>query len=93
MALGKTAKRQNEAAEKVGWDLIRELRRTRENMRRLQSMFDLITDEQLIESCIYEMKAAATRMDYLIRCARAQGIACPMERFIDYEMTSPLGSR
>ena len=42
----------------------------------VQSRFDMETDNDLIEGCIYELESLRAQYRYLLRRARKDGVAC-----------------
>jgi len=42
----------------------------------VQSRFEMETDPDLIEGCIYELESLRAQYRYLLKTARQQGIAC-----------------
>ena len=42
----------------------------------VQSRFDMETDSDLIEGCIYELESLRAQYRYLLRRARMDGVAC-----------------
>ena len=42
----------------------------------VQSRFDMETDNDLIEGCIYELESLRAQYRYLLRRARNEGISC-----------------
>lgn len=42
----------------------------------VQSRFDMETDSDLIEGCIYELESLRAQYRYLLRKARNDGVAC-----------------
>ena len=65
--------------------LLDEIGRVSARIRQVQQLFDLSTDDGMIDSCIYELHALHARMGYLLRRAREDGVVCPVERMLDYE--------
>ena len=45
-------------------------------MDAVQQRFQMETDPDLIESCIYELESLRARYRYLLRTARKEGITC-----------------
>ncbi len=45
-------------------------------MDAVQSRFEMETDPDLIEGCIYELESLRAQYRYLLRTARKEGIAC-----------------
>lgn len=55
-------------------DVIGEINTVKEQLRNVQNRFDLYTDFDLTESCIYEMEALEARYRYLIKKAKNQNV-------------------
>lgn len=55
-------------------DVIAEINAVKEQLRNVQNRFDLYTDFDLTESCIYEMEALEARYRYLIKQAKSQNV-------------------
>lgn len=55
-------------------DVIAEINAVKEQLRNVQNRFDLYTDFDLTESCIYEMEALEARYRYLIKQAKNQNV-------------------
>ncbi len=53
-------------------DVIEEINTVKEQLRNVQNRFDLYTDSDLTEACIYEMEALEARYRYLIKKAKNQ---------------------
>ena len=51
-----------------------ELRRAQGELALAYRQFDLATDPELVESCVYQISAAKARCNYLIRAIKAR---CP----------------
>lgn len=48
-----------------------DMKRLEAEIRRNESLFNLVTDENLIDALIFERNANEARMNYLLRCARS----------------------
>lgn len=55
---------------------IETIRELCERMETVQSRFEMETDPDLIEGCIYEMEAIRAQYRYWLRVARDEGIVC-----------------
>jgi len=58
-------------------ELIYQIRKTTEKIKELEGLFALETDDDLIESRIYEINAQHARYRFLLKCAREGGVRCP----------------
>lgn len=59
--------------------LLREIKETSGWIRTLEQSFELQSDPDLIEACIYEINANKARYRHLLKEARREGISCPAE--------------
>ena len=57
--------------------LLEELRLTQQNLRRVEQLFNLTSDEDLTESFIYESNALSSRYRFLLHMARERGLTLP----------------
>ncbi|MBD5103932.1 MAG: DUF2508 family protein [Ruminococcaceae bacterium] len=55
-------------------ELVEEMERLSELILRNEEVFNMTTDEQLIEAVIYEQKALRHRFAYLLKTAKEKGI-------------------
>lgn len=56
--------------------ILRELRAVSEKIRCAQSRFDLVCENDLVESCIYELESLHAKYRFLLQKARQMGIRC-----------------
>ena len=57
--------------------LVEEIEAIKAQLRNVQNRFDLYTDFDMTDSCIYEMEALEARYRYLIKRAKEEsGLAC-----------------
>ena len=49
------------------------LKQTKQALQQAYASFDVMTDPDLVESCIFEIKAASARYNYLLRTMKALG--------------------
>ena len=56
--------------------LLKELNGVKEKLRWAETKFNLLEDEDLIESSIYEMNALTARYGFLIKMAKEKKISC-----------------
>lgn len=54
-------------------DIKNELKETSEQIKRAETRFNFLTDENLIEAQIYELRALRARYSYYLKLARAFG--------------------
>lgn len=54
--------------------LLEELADLQQQISAVNSQFDILTDEELISACCFQMKALSTRYDRLLREARLRGL-------------------
>lgn len=55
-------------------ELVEEMERLSELILRNEEVFNMTTDEQLIEAVIYEQKSLRQRFAYLLKTAKEKGI-------------------
>ncbi|HIZ56153.1 MAG TPA: YaaL family protein [Firmicutes bacterium] len=55
-------------------DLLMEIAEIRSRIECVKNRFDLLTDPDLIDACIYEMEGLERRYGYLLKRARTLGI-------------------
>jgi len=55
----------------------------------VENAFDLVSDESLIEACIYQRKALLARYDHCIRRAKELGLDC-LPRLKEWKEVLPL---
>ena len=67
-------KSKNKSAAVYNDDVIEEINTVKEQLRNVQNRFDLYTDFDLTESCIYEMEALEARYRYLIKKAKNRNV-------------------
>lgn len=65
------AKKERQEALRQRDELIGELRECRLQLEHTDSMFNLVCDPDLVESCIYQYRALQARYDGLLLAARA----------------------
>lgn len=66
---------QNRKVENTGGnDILLELDSVKQNLEMVAARFNYQNDPDLLEACIYEMKALNARYRYLTREARRQGL-------------------
>lgn len=56
--------------------LIDEIQEIKAMLKNVQNRFDLFTDFDLTDACIYEMEALEARYRYLIKQAKEKNISC-----------------
>ena len=56
--------------------LLRELQRIQDKLMWAETKFNLLEDEDLIESSIYEINALTARYGFLIKMAKEKQISC-----------------
>ena len=66
----RTAKRLLEKRMKERASLRENIERLEEEIKKTESIFNLTTDEYLLESAIYEQNAQKAKMNYLLRLAK-----------------------
>ena len=55
-------------------DIIQELERITEMFRANEQLFDMMTDEKMIEAIIFEQRSLQARYAYLLNVAKEKGI-------------------
>jgi len=55
-------------------DVLRQLKDVTTQLKRIYQHYNLLTDEDLIESCIYEMQAINARYSHLIKIAKQRNL-------------------
>ena len=55
-------------------EIIRELERITEQFRANEQLFNMMTDDEMIEAVIYEQRALQSRYAHLLKLAREKGI-------------------
>ena len=55
-------------------DIIQELERITEMFRANEQLFDMMTDDKMIESIIFEQRSLQARYAYLLKVAKDKGI-------------------
>ena len=73
-------KEEREAMEQYR-DLLRDLELLRAQIERVDSNFNMTTDEDLVESYIYESNALAARYRFLLREAKKQKSRLGIQKF------------
>ena len=61
-------------------EIILEIRNICSQLDACYQRFEYELDNDLVESCIYEMEALKARYRYLLKTARDKRITCPMEK-------------
>ena len=56
--------------------ILREIRAVSEKIRCAQSLFDLVCDDDLVESCIFELESLNAKYRFWLQKARRLGIRC-----------------
>lgn len=56
-------------------ELLTAIREVRQRLENVNARFDMESEGDLIESCIYEMESLRARYRYLLRQAKQQGVA------------------
>ena len=67
-----TKERENQEAIEQYREILRDLERLRTQIEQVDSNFNMATDEDLVESYIYEANALAARYRFLLREAKEQ---------------------
>lgn len=67
----RTAKKQEENDS-----VLREIRAVSEKIRCAQSRFNLVCEDDLVESCIYELESLNARYRFLLQKARQMELRC-----------------
>lgn len=62
--------------------LLSEIQASKESLDRAYSNFENMTDPELIDCSIYELKAAQTRYEYLLACAKEYDMCCLYDQVI-----------
>ncbi len=62
-------------------DIIREIKQTQKEIDRAYERFQNLTDNDLLEACIYELQALKSRHSFYLKRAKEQGISCGEEIF------------
>ena len=60
----------NAVSESPRKELLQELNQTRKALALAQANFNLVSEPQLIEACIYEILSLQAKSDYLLRCLK-----------------------
>lgn len=68
-----------QAQKKENSRLLREIKETSGWIRTLEQSFELQSDPDLIEACIYEINANKARYRHLLKQAKREGISCTAE--------------
>ncbi len=55
--------------------ILAEIKKVSGQIARIESCFQMTSDEDLIDSCIYEMESLNARYRYLLRKAREEGVS------------------
>ena len=62
--------------------LLSQIKKSKESLDLAYSNFENMTDPELIDCSIYELKAAQARYEYLISCAKDYDMACLYDQVI-----------
>ncbi|MDD5949326.1 MAG: YaaL family protein [Lachnospiraceae bacterium] len=62
--------------------LLSEIKETKESIDLAYSNFENMTDPELIDCSIYELKAAQMRYEYLLSCAKEYDMSCLYDQVI-----------
>lgn len=80
LALAKPVKTEDEL-------LIMELASVREQIEICRARFDLLSDEDLTEACIYELSALQSKYRYLLKKVKESHIHCAFVKQMELERT------
>ena len=69
----------------VDHGILKEISDIKERIKSATSKFNNESDEDLIEACIYELKANEARYDYLIKIAKDSKMSCNALCFVNKE--------
>ena len=75
--MGNALKKALVKTEEQPHELLIAIRDTCRRMDNAKLRFEMESDSDLIEACIYEMESLRARYRYLLRMARMQGITAP----------------
>ena len=75
--MGNALKKALVKTEEQPHELLTAIRDTCRRMDNAKLRFEMESDSDLIEACIYEMESLRARYRYLLRMARMQGITAP----------------
>ncbi len=73
-------KRPKEEAPDAGSQILHTLRQLEQEIQRNEAMFDLTSESDLMDACIYEGQALRSRYRYYHTLARSMGIRCRESR-------------
>lgn len=72
--IGKIKQRQKKEPSGVEYDLLREIDDVKLRLESVHSRFDYVVEEDLVDSCIYEIESLESRYQYLLRQAKQKNL-------------------
>ncbi len=69
-------KQQEEEFLKQNENFLQEISRAKRDLEIAHNNYNFAENSAMLECCIYEIKAAESRLDYCIRQAKKEGISC-----------------
>lgn len=77
MAISLLIKKQNEEENSRGAAFVKEVRDVVKRMQEVNALFNMVSDEDMVERYIHELRALEIYYHYLLKQAKENNIICP----------------
>ena len=74
--LGRIKQGRQKGQPVLEYDLLREIDDVRLRLESVHSRFDYVIEEDLVDSCIYEIESLESRYQFLLRQAKQKNLIC-----------------